>query len=623
MDTPSPVNSVALTCDFLRAQPSIQGFDNSQFRNLEWLEKMIGAKSRWEQWGVKTSVITVPMQAQAFRRALGNDTIFSAYTDDADQAWASMYDTETLNVFPKTLANILEHDLIVGFEIPPTLKRAINAAGKRYISFYIHPVRFLRDLCFLATSNSEHIADLIAKNKISSHEIDSQVRRFSAKFSRLQPAALSLPEDVPVLIGQMERDSILIKDGKFTAWEDYENHIENILSPYSEVVFLEHPYRKNSSSITEHLRGRHGKTVVSIRGNSYGIIFSKNKPPFFLTLASSLGAEARCVGHKCVFLSDDPCKKFILAGVDIDDDSMVSHAVFQDDFWKNVFNTQPPNSQPKIAANIYAFPLGDHYIRNSLDVWAFGSLQSGSGLEPALKKILPAASATDAELASLSAKLCDGSSDAATQLSIHGRIQQPWGIVEVLAKPMPQGLRTPIDFSKTSHSNFLSEGFHAPEDWGVWSSGKYLKLIIPVDLTGVSESILNLSMTVEAFSGIMSKAPVMQISVDGKEVGIVFFREYSTSKKKINFNCIIKNPSCHVEFIISHSSSPAQHFKTDDVRELGFSLSALSVFVSPTNINYPDAAGMNFPVKFWGISDKENVEGENSKNIRSGDNEHE
>lgn len=623
MDTPSPVNSVALTCDFLRAQPSILGFGNSQFRNLDWLEKMIGAKSRWEQWGVKTSVITVPMQAQAFRRALSDDTIFSAYADDADQAWASLYDAETLNVFPETLANILEHDLIVGFEIPPTLKRAINEASKLYISFYIHPVRFLRDLCFLATTNSDHIANLIAKNKISSHEIDFQTRRFSAMFSRLQPAALSLPEDVPVLIGQMERDSILIKNGKFTAWEDYESDIENILSPYSKVVFLEHPYRKNSSSITEYLRGRHGKTVVSIRGNSYGIIFSKNKPPFFLTLASSLGAEARCVGQNCVFLSDDPCKKFILDGVDIDDDSMVSHAVFQDDFWKNIFSAQPPKSPKKTAAKICAFPLGDHYIRNSLDVWAFGSLQSGSGLEPALKRILPAANATDTELASLSAKLCDGSSDAATQLSIQGRIQKPWGIVEFLAKPIPQGLHTPIDFSKSSYSNFLSEGFHAPEDWGVWSSGKYLKLIIPVDLTGVSEAILNLSMTIEAFSGILCKAPVMQISVDGKEVGIVFFRESSIKKKKINFNCRIKNSSCHIEFIISHSSSPAMHFNTDDVRELGFSLSALSVFVSPININYPDASDMDIPVKFWGISDREINEGQNSENMRSGDNKNE
>ena len=108
-----PVRSVALTCDFFRAQPAPQGFVNFQPRNLAWLQRVIGAKNTWPRWGVKTSVITVPTEVEAFRSALGNDAIFSAYSDDADQAWASLYDLEDVTVFPAIIDELLQHDLVV------------------------------------------------------------------------------------------------------------------------------------------------------------------------------------------------------------------------------------------------------------------------------------------------------------------------------------------------------------------------------------------------------------------------------------------------------------------------------------------------------------------------------
>lgn len=605
----SPVRSVALTCDFLRAQPGPQGFVNFQPRNLAWLERILGAQHAWRPWGLKTSAITAPTEAEAFRRALGNDAIFSDYSDDADQTWASLYDVEDIKVFPSLIDELLQHDLVVGFELPPTLKRALHRAGKRYISFYIHPVRFLRDLCLLATTNSSDVADLVAQGEIPSHEIDFQVRRFSALFSRLQLPALSLPNGVPILVGQTEKDSVLIRNGSFATWEDYEDDLAKMLGQYPELIFLEHPYRQNSALVTEYLRGRLGKTVISVRANSYGVIFSPVQTPFFLTLASSLGTEARCAGRDCNFLFKDPVEKFILSGVDIPRAGMISHAALQDDFWKGIFSGEYKKRKVnRSGTDADAFPLGDHYIRNSLDSWAFRPLQTGANIDPVRKLVLPAITSTQDRLNTLNTILCAGSTSAARQSHIQGRIQLPWGAVETLPQPFSPGERIAIDLSQPAAWHYLVEGFHAPEAWGVWSSGKYAKLILPVDLAGAAEVELNISMVVKVFPGVVAHAPVLQITMGGKVIGFVLFRTSAKNEQQINFTGRIKKPVCQFEFNISHTGSPAFLSQSGDHRELGFGLCALSVAVSSVMEDMQDESSTQIAGKFWGLSENEAVD---------------
>lgn len=604
-----PVRSVALTCDFFRAQPAPQGFVNFQPRNLAWLQRVIGAKNTWPRWGVKTSVITVPTEVEAFRSALGNDAIFSAYSDDADQAWASLYDLEDVTVFPAIIDELLQHDLVVGFELPPTLKRALHRAGKRYISFYIHPVRFLRDLCLMVTTNSSDFADLVAQGELPSHEIDFQVRRFSALFSRLQLPALSLPDDVPILVGQTEKDSVLIHNGSFATWEDYEDDLAKMLGQYSELIFLEHPYRQNSALVTEYLRGRYGKTVISVRANSYGVLFSPLQTPFFLTLASSLGVEARCAGRDCNFLFKDPVEKFILSGVDIPRAGMVAHAVLQDEFWKGIFSGEYKKRKPhRSGTDVEFFPLGDHYIRNSLDSWAFRPLQTGASIDPVRKLVLPVATARQDRLETLNTILCAGSPRATPQSLIHGRIQLPWGAVETLPQPFSLGERIAIDFSRPAASHYLVEGFHVPEAWGVWSSGKYAKLLLPVDLAGAAEVELSVSMVVKVFPGVIAHAPVLQITMDGKVIGFVLFRRSAKNEQQINFTGRIKKPVCQLEFSVSHTASPELLNQSDDHRELGFGLCTLSVSVSLVMEDKQDESSMEIAGRFWGISENKVVD---------------
>jgi len=457
----------------------------------------------------------------------------------------------------------------------------------------------------LVTTNSSDVANLIAQMEFPSNEIDFQVRRFGALFSRLQLPALSLPDDVPVLVGQTEKDSVLIREGNFATWKDYEDDLAEMLGPFRELIFLEHPYRQNSALVTEYLRGRHGKTVISVRANSYGVIFSPVQTPFFLTLASSLGTEARCAGRDCTFLYNDPCEKFILDGVDIPGAGMVSHAVLQDEFWKEIFSGEYKKNKSGTGTVADAFPLGDHYIRNSLDSWAFRPLQSGSSIDSVRKLVLPAAAATQDRLGALSTTLCAASPSAVQQLLIHGRTQLPWGAIETLPKPLALGARSVIDLSQPGSSHYLVEGFHPPEDWGVWSSGKFARVVLPVDLSGAAEVEVDISMVVKVFQGIMAHAPVLQITMEGREVGIVLFRQSAKNEQQINFTGRIKNPVCQIEFRVSHTGSPAFLSHSSDQRELGFGLCALSVTVSSVKEDEQDDSSTKIAGKFWGVSANE------------------
>ena len=62
-------------------------------------------------------------------------------------AWARRYDGNEVDAHAGFVGELEGVDVVVGFELPPAIKRVIHAQGVRYISFHIHALRFLPDLC--------------------------------------------------------------------------------------------------------------------------------------------------------------------------------------------------------------------------------------------------------------------------------------------------------------------------------------------------------------------------------------------------------------------------------------------------------------------------------------------
>jgi hypothetical protein len=603
VDVSGPIRRVAFTCDFLRFAPVGDEYASFQPRNLAWLVEVLTGASAWKNRGAEVSVVMPPREKGAFEHTLGNPAALADYRESADHAWARRYDAVEPDAFLPVFDQLLESDLVVGFELAPTIKRWLHGRGRPYVNFYVHPLRFLRDLCLGATTNSTRIADLLRAHQIQQMEIDSQVRRFRALFARRQLPACAIPAGLPVLIGQTERDSVLIRSGKFVEWQDYRDQVAQRLQGFDTVAFLEHPSRPSSSSIVEHLRGAHGKTVVSTNANSYGVLFSNTDVPAVFTLASSLGVEARAMGFETHFLLDDPRDKFRVTEVDHETPGALAHDVLTGAFWDDVLGarTPPPNKLTGVRARD-DFQLGENYLRNSIDAWSYRALQMGVETIASRKTLTPG----DALDSGRRGLLLAGMVQAEPKEPLSPRqamlAARSSGLTLVLMdSPIAVGEQRSVGLGSPAAAAYLANGFHAIESWGGWSSELQTQLAFPMSAKAVAEgACLGITLKVRIYEGLLPQAPALRISHDGKLLGYAFFRPSSPGTRTIHLDIPVTSALMLVDLELTDLESPAARGESGDSRWLGYTVVQLDVSCSErtleTNPEPVDA------LKLWGIN---------------------
>lgn len=169
--------------------------------------------------------------------------------------------------------------------------------------------------------------------------------------------------------------------------------------------------------------------------------------------------------------------------------------------------------------------------------------------------------------------------------------------------PLLVGERRVIKVNQAEFSTYLADGFHQPEQWGVWSNGRSAKIFLPFDLASASEVEVTVTMVVKVFDGVIEHAPVLQIVMSDSVVGYVLFRPSSKNQQEIMFTHRIEKSSCQLELTISHAASPHFINQSDGGRELGFGLCGLSIAVSKIkedDLRKSDSAHVQ---KFWGASE--------------------
>jgi hypothetical protein len=583
---------VALTCDFLRYEVDGANWSNFQLRNLEWLYQLMGGFS---EQGIDINVVVPPPDVDGLRSAMDNDSAVSEYVVDSRQAWASRYDVATLDVFPRLLDTLCAHDAVVGFELPPSIRRHLHRSGVSYLNIHVHPLRFLRDLCFTVTTNAPRIAARLATVGVPQREVDDQVRRFRALFRRRQLPSLSIPPGIPILIGQTQFDSVLIKDGQFASWSDYRAMLEAALLDDEELVFLEHPSRPSQADIVAFLRGALGKTVISTNANGYGVLFSASDVPQIMTLSSSLGVEAQAMGYSTHFLLDDPRQKFFLGDIETQVPDGVGHALLDAGFWRQLLagDDGAPEAAPDQRAD--PFFVGDNYVRGSLDAWSYGAIQNGLGSMSSRKTLLPAATLGDSRRADLLGHL----TQATTPLSPRYALQraQALGIfLELSAPPQALGEISDAPLTISSPGSPLLTGFHAAEPWGRWSSERVSQIGWSIDPSAVGRSTLVLEMEIAAFDGVVGRAPVLSISFEDSVIGLVFFRP-SQPKVAVRLQVQPRSSYCMFDLHFTDLQKPSASGNSSDIRDVGFALYRLTFTLQPAQSEDAEVG----PLSLWGI----------------------
>jgi hypothetical protein len=490
--------------------------------------------------------------------------VFQAYEADNVSAWAERYDTLWPDGLGAVFSKLQHMDLVVGFELSPTVKRFVAANGRTYINLQIHPVRYLRDLCIGMTTNSDEIQERIDGEEISPDLIDAEARRLRALFRRMDLPSCHFP-DMPFLIGQTPHDSSLISNRRISTWRDHKEKLTQCLKDFENVAFFPHPYNSENIDLIDFFRVDLNKTVVVSDVNSYSALLSHSGDmKQVITLSSSLGVEAATFGFEVDFLLHNPCQGFYVEGVDIKPMTMLGHGVLSKAFWEECIWGRV-GARKKTPA----FGLGDGYLRDSYDTWSYAALKGNRAATARKTVYLSGAKGRD-DLAILYRSLsCED--DEALGVSDLGEKAKLKGIeLNYVPAPAKIGDSAVIDFSSRELASLvIRDGFHEIESWGVWAGQLCCRLAFPV--VPNSHAILKVELAIGINPQLLQYGPVLRIESRDAEIGFALFRPNLGLSTRVAFEIPCQGAETEVRLHISHL---AQAGPTDG-RELGYCITEI------------------------------------------------
>ena len=576
-------SSFVLVGDWFRVAPERTHVFINQMTNVLWMSRLLapalGVSPSPGRTVPPAPLIVMPSSDPAeFASQLGDPALLERFRQAPDETWASIYDGEVRHDCFASLHDALPAGaLIIGFEIPPVLKRAFAAAGRDYISLHLHPIRFLRDLALGAYTNSPQAGASLAAIACEAAEITRQAARFSARLVRFDPVQSRLPEGIPLLIGQTPADSALIADGRFLRWQDRADELAALLDGNDEIAFLRHPLAIWRHDVIDFFRRDLGKTILGISGNSYAHIMSPDtlgrRIGPITTISSSLGVEAGFFGHDCRFLLADPRDKFAVQNLDISIHAPLDHRLFAPEFWEQVMSGTgrvPPSPRGYATGG---FHFGENFLRGTLAEAPFAGLDGTEPFPSMEKLVIPAAHICPRRIDELASTLTDmppGDRQAAVKEAARNRIS-----LKFAPAPLTAGGRWLWNSTFMPEMSLVS-GFHGVEPQGVWSDGQTCSIVIP--LHGDSDRLaIDCEADLSFFPGVLDRLPAILIRANGMPVVGLIHSPDADSRQRIAWTICVRAPGdCIIQIECSHADSPARIGMSSDERCLGVMLHSLS-----------------------------------------------
>ncbi|QEN85802.1 hypothetical protein FZC33_06100 [Labrys sp. KNU-23] len=220
--------------------------------------------------------------------------------------WAYVFShPDAASVIMPTLERLRAFDLVLGFEMPPNLIRALHAHGQKLIDISIDPVRFCEDLFLRMRSNDPVLQTLIAEQSVPSSLIVAGAAELRA---RIQPLPAQ-PEAI-VFAGQVPDDSSLIAGSRIQSATPFADRLNEIAAG-RQILLKPHPYAPANPDLAT-LHHALPKSRFT-RDNIYALMAA----PWLgavVTLSSSVATEALYFDKPAIRLID-PDVEFVEPGV--------------------------------------------------------------------------------------------------------------------------------------------------------------------------------------------------------------------------------------------------------------------------------------------------------------------
>lgn len=221
--------------------------------------------------------------------------------------WVKLFCARPTADVLELLAPYFKNRFVIGFELSPYLLQVLDALQVPYVSFAVHPIRFLPDYLFQIDSN------FLSPSAIEDFRVTGEQIAFEATIFRNAQSyrgCSGLGEDAAIIFGQEEYDASLIADGKVSRLEDYVQDLAELSAAHEVVYFKPHPYARHIAEQITFMR--QFANVRTINGNPYKLLADPAiktvvaQSSSVLTEAQLFGKEIKALWPKWTSKADTP-----------------------------------------------------------------------------------------------------------------------------------------------------------------------------------------------------------------------------------------------------------------------------------------------------------------------------
>jgi hypothetical protein len=266
--------------------------DPNQLLNARWLHEEVAGVLH-ELTGLSPEV-RYRRNAADDGRALVTEWFALLGHAPSTEAWAATYGKTAPPALVDALGPDYERALVVGFELSPLMRSALDRLGAPWVDMEVGPLRFLDDLtltlrCSWAVDRGDH------PGLVAPEQVEAAVACLRARYMH-DPAAAAC-SGACVFLAQTCYDRTLIKDGGFFPDSEAVEGVEQALGG-RRLVLKPHPLQPDNPLIGA-LQKRLGASVTD--ANVYALLAAASDVRF-VTVSSSAAIEARHFGHSARIL---------------------------------------------------------------------------------------------------------------------------------------------------------------------------------------------------------------------------------------------------------------------------------------------------------------------------------
>lgn len=325
------MGKIVVTGDVLRVGPAGRP---DQWVNIGWLKRLLAPALEIATGAGEIEKVTWIAHASNFDGSM----VYAAHDLEPSAGnWAALYHQEPSSLALAYLAEFFQGATVIGFELSPYLRRALNQLNATYLDLSVHPVRFMEDLALYISSNNQAISDLVEMFALSDADLRLRSTFLSGAW-RQQGYVQPRYHRAAMICLQTKFDRVLIDRGKFVSIEQYLPQLKEIRREFDRVYVKPHPHGSSESGvgfIIDQL-----DDVEIVHKNFYEMIARHDIDDVY-SISSGTSTEARFLGLQGHHLFRD-----YYTAEENRAGGGVYHAVMDDvlwpDFWRQILSPIMP-----------------------------------------------------------------------------------------------------------------------------------------------------------------------------------------------------------------------------------------------------------------------------------------